>query len=82
MLYDSRKNLLNSRFLKSDEFVKSGEPLSFDGYIVEIGELEVDKPGNDNEVEEINSKCIKELINSHRLKTTPGKNLSEVTYTF
>lgn len=79
MLYDSRRNLLDSRFLKSDELVKSGESLSFDGHIVEIGELE-DRPGDDNVVKEINTKCVKEQINSNRLKKSPGANPSEVTY--
>ena len=40
MLYDANKNLLNSRFLKKDEVIKSGETLTFDAHLVDVGEPE------------------------------------------
>ncbi|KAK6935570.1 protein of unknown function DUF2439, partial [Dillenia turbinata] len=40
MLYDTSWKLLNSRFLKKDERITSGESLAFDGHLVDIGEPE------------------------------------------
>lgn len=40
MLYDSSKKLLDSRFLKKDEVIGSGESLTFDSYLVDVGEPE------------------------------------------
>ncbi|XP_074357876.1 uncharacterized protein LOC141697408 isoform X2 [Apium graveolens] len=42
-LYDESGRLLDSRFLKSDETVRSGESLKFDGHLVNIEDLEGDK---------------------------------------
>ncbi|XP_011070350.1 uncharacterized protein LOC105156023 isoform X2 [Sesamum indicum] len=42
MLYDTDRRQLDSRFLKKDEIVCSGESLSFEGHLVEIGEEEGD----------------------------------------
>ncbi|KAK4400277.1 hypothetical protein Sango_1133800 [Sesamum angolense] len=42
MLYDMNRRQLDSRFLKKDEIVCSGESLSFEGHLVEIGEEEGD----------------------------------------
>ncbi|XP_068667222.1 uncharacterized protein [Aristolochia californica] len=39
MLYDESGKLLSSKFLKKDEVVESGGALSFDGYLVEIGDV-------------------------------------------
>ncbi|KAF9602231.1 hypothetical protein IFM89_025941 [Coptis chinensis] len=39
-LYDDRDKLLESRFLKKDEVVRYGETLTFEGYLVDIGNLE------------------------------------------
>ncbi|KAI3835588.1 hypothetical protein MKW98_027500 [Papaver atlanticum] len=40
LLYDSRKMLLDSKFLKKDEVVRSGETMVFDGHLVEVGDPE------------------------------------------
>ncbi|KAG9143428.1 hypothetical protein Leryth_023003 [Lithospermum erythrorhizon] len=42
MLYDETRRLLNSRFLKKDEVIRSGESLSFDGHLVDIEECAVE----------------------------------------
>ncbi|CAJ1937221.1 unnamed protein product [Sphenostylis stenocarpa] len=42
-LYDEFEKLLECRLLKNDETVTSGESLVFNGYLVDIGELEGDK---------------------------------------
>ncbi|KAF9602488.1 hypothetical protein IFM89_028502 [Coptis chinensis] len=39
-LYDDSDKLLESRFLKKDEVVRCGETLTFEGYLVDIGNLE------------------------------------------
>ncbi|XP_026399824.1 uncharacterized protein LOC113295714 [Papaver somniferum] len=40
LLYDSRKMLLDSKFLKKGEVVRSGETMLFDGHLVEVGDPE------------------------------------------
>ncbi|VFQ83073.1 unnamed protein product [Cuscuta campestris] len=40
MLYDAAKGLLDSRFLKTNENIKCGNSITFDGFLVEIGECE------------------------------------------
>ncbi|KAI3900190.1 hypothetical protein MKW92_018405 [Papaver armeniacum] len=40
LLYDSRKMLLDSKFLKKGEVVRSGETMVFDGHLVEVGDPE------------------------------------------
>ncbi|KAA8520983.1 hypothetical protein F0562_011656 [Nyssa sinensis] len=42
MLYDGSRRPLDSRFLKKDEVIGSGESLTFDGHLVDIGEPEGD----------------------------------------
>ncbi|CAK9310874.1 unnamed protein product [Citrullus colocynthis] len=42
MLFDENRKLLDSRFIKKDEAVKSGESIAFDAHLVEIGECEKD----------------------------------------
>ncbi|KAL0446486.1 UNVERIFIED_CONTAM: hypothetical protein Slati_1776500, partial [Sesamum latifolium] len=39
MLLDEWDKLLESRFVKKDDVIKSGETLAFDCYLVDIGEL-------------------------------------------
>ncbi|XP_016470046.1 uncharacterized protein LOC107792351 isoform X2 [Nicotiana tabacum] len=59
MLYDATRRLLVSRFLKKNESIGSGESVTFDGYLVDIGECEGDqKPLKDISPRE---KHIKEL---------------------
>lgn len=41
-LYDTGRRLLDSRFLKKDEVIGSGESLALDGHLVDIGEPEGD----------------------------------------
>lgn len=38
MLYDASENLLNSRFLKTDEVIRSGDSIAFGAHLVDIGE--------------------------------------------
>ncbi|XP_055821731.1 uncharacterized protein LOC129890195 [Solanum dulcamara] len=40
MLYDATRRLLDSRFLRKSESIMSGESVTFDGHLVEIGECE------------------------------------------
>lgn len=48
MLYDATRRLLVSRFLKKNENIDSGESVTFDGYLVDIGECKGDqKPPKD-----------------------------------
>nr|XP_016494136.1 PREDICTED: uncharacterized protein LOC107813383 isoform X2 [Nicotiana tabacum] len=48
MLYDATRRLLDSRFLKKNESIMSGQSVTFDGHLVEIGESEEDqKPPKD-----------------------------------
>lgn len=39
MLYDEWDKLLETRFVKKDDVIKSGETVTFDSYLVDIGEL-------------------------------------------
>lgn len=51
-LYDTNRRHLDGRFLKKDEKVCSGESLSLDGHLVEIGDQEEDhKPSTDIHVQ-------------------------------
>ncbi|XP_060206802.1 uncharacterized protein LOC132634764 isoform X2 [Lycium barbarum] len=43
MLYDATRRLLDSRFLKKNESIMSGQLVTFDGHLVEIGECEEDQ---------------------------------------
>lgn len=38
MLFDTSRKLLDSRFLKKDDVIKSGESIAFDSYLIDIGE--------------------------------------------
>lgn len=42
MLYDDSEKLLDSRLMKKDEMVKSGETLTFDAFLVDVGDPEGD----------------------------------------
>ncbi|XP_049378438.1 uncharacterized protein LOC125843265 [Solanum stenotomum] len=43
MLYDATRRLLDSRFLRKSESIMSGNSVTFDGHLVEIGECEEDQ---------------------------------------
>ncbi|KAM7491505.1 hypothetical protein LguiA_034426 [Lonicera macranthoides] len=59
MLYDSTRRLLDSRFLKKEEIVRSGKSLTFDGHLVEVGECEGDhKPPLDSNVQGRNCNVV------------------------
>ncbi|KAK9145646.1 hypothetical protein Sjap_005549 [Stephania japonica] len=45
MLYDSTRKVLNTRFLKKDEVVRSGETLVFDAHLVDVGEPKENNEG-------------------------------------
>ncbi|KAI4315551.1 hypothetical protein L6164_028348 [Bauhinia variegata] len=40
MLFDSSRKLLDSRFQKKDEVIRSGESIAFDAYLIDIGEYQ------------------------------------------
>lgn len=42
MLYDASRKLLDSRFLKKNEIVRSHESVIFDAHLVDIGEPELE----------------------------------------
>ncbi|GFZ01512.1 hypothetical protein Acr_15g0001210 [Actinidia rufa] len=42
MLYDNCEKLIDSRIVKKDDVVRSGETLAFDAYLVDIGDLDGD----------------------------------------
>ncbi|XP_027081831.1 uncharacterized protein [Coffea arabica] len=55
LLYDETRRLLESRFLKKDEIIRSGESIAFDGHLVDIGECEEDhKPPIDSNIRKTN----------------------------
>lgn len=71
-LYDANRRLLDSRFLKSNEMISSGESLKLDGHLVEIGECEGDqKPLKDSNIQGKNciavgeTKMLHEQVQSH-----------------
>ena len=60
MLFDASRKLLDSRFLKKDEVIRSGELVAFDGHLVEVGELDGDhKPLMDLNVQGNNLNVVK-----------------------
>ncbi|XP_023900780.2 uncharacterized protein LOC112012631 [Quercus suber] len=60
MLFDASRKLLDSRFLKKDEVIRSGESVAFDGHLVEVGELDGDhKPLMDLNVQGNNLNVVK-----------------------
>ncbi|KAL2527749.1 Uncharacterized protein Adt_12803 [Abeliophyllum distichum] len=59
MLYDTTRRLLDSRFLKRDEIVSSGESLVLCSHLVDVGEREKDnKPPMDLALRGINCKAV------------------------
>lgn len=67
MLFDASRKLLNSRFLKKDEVLRSGESIAFDAHLVEIGEHDGElKPFTDLNVQGDNRNVAKETGTMHR----------------
>lgn len=63
MLYDETRRLLDSRFLKTNEMIRSGESLMLEGHLVDIGELEGDhEPLIYSNVQERNVNAIEKEI--------------------
>lgn len=58
LLYDERRKILDSRFLKKDEVIGSGESISFDTHLVEIG----DANGNHKPLFDLNNQLNNENI--------------------
>ncbi|XP_010538840.1 PREDICTED: uncharacterized protein LOC104813047 isoform X2 [Tarenaya hassleriana] len=57
-LYDEADNLLESRILKTDEVVSSGETLTFQAYLVDIGcPVEKNKAASDPKILSSDKKC-------------------------
>ncbi|KAK8681494.1 hypothetical protein V6N13_053896 [Hibiscus sabdariffa] len=74
MLYDESKKQINSRFLKKDEVIQSGESIVFDAHLVNIGEAEGNHPdltNSDARVSNCNVAGKTEMIHrvQHCLKT-------------
>lgn len=60
MLYDEADNLLESRMLKADEVVSSGETLTFQAYLVDICDpKEGNKPSSDPKVQPSDQGCVR-----------------------
>ncbi|CAI9286135.1 unnamed protein product [Lactuca saligna] len=60
ILYDETRTQLESRFLKKEETITTGESMKFDGHIVDIIELNDHKPRKDTNVDGRN--CYKQNI--------------------
>ncbi|KAK3024185.1 hypothetical protein RJ639_043762 [Escallonia herrerae] len=74
MLYDATGAILDSRFLKKDETIRSGEFLKFDGHLVDIGECEGDhKPLVDLNLQGGNCNVVK------KTKTMQGQQVQTHT---
>ncbi|GMI78585.1 hypothetical protein HRI_001527800 [Hibiscus trionum] len=74
MLYDESKKQINSRFLKKDEVIQSGESIVFDAHLVNIGDAEGNHPNltnSDAHVSNCNVAGKTEMIHrvQHCLKT-------------
>ncbi|KAI3453355.1 hypothetical protein Pfo_010018 [Paulownia fortunei] len=74
-LYDTNRRHLDSKFLKKDEMVCSGESLAFEGHLVEIGEQEGDhKPVNNSILQGKNFQVVgKTDIADHQAKIPTNK---------
>ncbi|KAK6246701.1 hypothetical protein SCA6_009791 [Theobroma cacao] len=77
MLYDGSKKLINSRFLKKDEVIQSGESIAFDAHLVEIGEPEGNYQGlMDSDVRVSNSNIAGKTGLMHRVQNCLKTNKS------
>ncbi|CAB4280204.1 unnamed protein product [Prunus armeniaca] len=66
ILLDESRNLLDSRFLKKDEVLASGESIGFSAHLVEIGECEGDnKPGKNLHFKENKRNVVREAGVKH-----------------
>uniref|UniRef100_A0A1J3E4Q4 Uncharacterized protein n=1 Tax=Noccaea caerulescens TaxID=107243 RepID=A0A1J3E4Q4_NOCCA len=60
MLYDEADNLLESRMLKADEVVSSGESLTFQAYLVDVGDpKDGSKPSFGQKVQPSDQGCVR-----------------------
>ncbi|KAK0587813.1 hypothetical protein LWI29_029299 [Acer saccharum] len=66
MLYDDGRKLLNSRFLKKDEVIRSGESVSFDAHLVDIGEPQEHRLQMDVNLEGFNSNVVQKTEIMHK----------------
>ncbi|TXG50711.1 hypothetical protein EZV62_023235 [Acer yangbiense] len=66
MLYDDGRKLLNSRFLKKDEVIRSGESISFDSHLVDIGEPQEHRLQMDVNLEGFNSNVVQKTEIMHK----------------
>ncbi|WOG88103.1 hypothetical protein DCAR_0207337 [Daucus carota subsp. sativus] len=66
-LYDETGRLLDSRFLKSDENIRSGESLKLDGHLVDIGNLNGDnEPHEESKLQGGDCVVVKETGRHHQ----------------
>ena len=66
-LYDETGRLLDSRFLKSDENIRSGESLKLDGHLVDIGNLNGDnEPREESKLQGGDCVVVKETGRQHQ----------------
>lgn len=89
VLYDDSEKLLDSRLMKKDEMVKSGETLTFDAFLVDVGDPEGDhRPLSDLNMQGSNKyyvqksgslpgeECRSNPVSAEDCKTTAGKKKS------
>ncbi|KAK3030625.1 hypothetical protein RJ639_035829, partial [Escallonia herrerae] len=85
MLYDATGAIQDSRFLKMDETIRSGEFLKFDGHLVDIGECEGDhKPLVDLNLQGGNCNVVKKTktMQGQQVQTHTGSSTEwEAMYT-
>lgn len=66
-MYDESKRQLDSKFLKNEEVIRAGESMRFDGHLVDIIELNVEKPLKTTNVDE--SDCYKQNTVQSKIQT-------------
>ena len=75
--YDGSRKITNNRFLKMGEIIKSGELIAFDGYLVDIGELEKQEPFTaDFNCQESNDSVISEAKSLGTIKLSQSWQIS------
>ncbi|GAV68678.1 DUF2439 domain-containing protein [Cephalotus follicularis] len=77
MLYDQSWEQLSSRFLKNNEVIRPGEVITFDGYLVDIGEPGVDHQSvADENFQGNNSNIVERSGIMHRPQICPKSDKS------
>lgn len=78
MLYDETRKLLNSRFLKREQVIRTGVSFVFDAYLVDIGEPEGNnKPLADLTAQGNSCTFVKETGKIHKKEISVSKGLCD-----